>query len=140
MTLIQLLEQHPELRTNKGDPVFRHSVWAPYFRNLHEGKVLYRERFICIARIDDLKITEGGVGGTVVPLQYIYSYPHLRLPERPWHFGGSWEHMWQHDNCLGMPYANWTIWPEPSLVRAVESLASKGDIEGALELIGYGPG
>ena len=135
MRLKDLLEKHPDLRTNHGDAAFRRSVWAPFFENLHENKVIYRERFICLARIDDLKITDGGVGGTVVPLVYLFTYPDLRTPEEPWHFGGSWAYMWQSNSSLGQPYAGWTIWPEPELIRAVEFLLAKDDGEGALELI-----
>lgn len=137
MKLKDLLTQYPDqgLHINQGDPVFRRSIWAPFFENLHENKVIYRERFICLARIDDLEITDGGVGGTVVPLHYIH-VPHYinRLPES-WHFGGSWAYMWQAGSSLGQPYASWTIWPEPALIRAVESLIAKDDAEGALELI-----
>jgi len=135
MRLKELLEKHPDLRINQGDATFRRSVWGPFFENLHENKVIYRERFICLARIDDLKITDGGVGGTVVPLVYLFTYPDLRIPEEPWYFGGSWAHMRQSTCSLGQPYAGWTIWPEPGLIRAVESLISKDDAEGALELI-----
>jgi len=135
MSLIELLDKHPDLRTNQGDADFRRSVWGPFFESLHENKVIYRERFICLARIDDLKITEGGVGGTVVPLVYLFTYPDLNLPERPWQFGGSWSRMRQSNSSLGQPYAGWTIWPEAERVKAIENLLSKDDIEGALELI-----
>jgi hypothetical protein len=135
MTLKELQIKHPDLRTNSGDPVFRRSVWSPFFENLHEGKVIYRERFICLARIDDLEITDGGVGGTVVPLVYLYVPHYINKPPGTWHFGGSWRHMWQSENTLGQPYAGWSIWPEPSLIKAVESLISKNDVDGALELI-----
>ena len=135
MTLTALLEQHPDLAYNQGDPVFRRSVWGPFFGNLHGNKVIYRERFICLARIDDLEIDDKGVRGTVVPLVYLFTYPHLRIPARPWRFGGSWAHMWQTGNKLGQPYAGWTIWPEPPLVRAVEHLIAQDATEGALELI-----
>ena len=136
MTLKELQKRHPNLRRNYGDALFRRSVWAPFFENLHENKVIYREKFICLARIDDLEITEGGVKGTVVPLQFLKTYEHLNTPSKAWRFGGSWEHMWQSENSLGQPYAGWTIWPEVPRVRAVENLLSKDDIEGALELIG----
>ncbi len=135
VSLIELLDKHPDLSTNNGDPIFRRSLWGPLFENLHENKVIYRERFICLARIDDLKITERGIIGTVVPLVYLFTYPDLNLPERPWHFGGSWARMRQSKSSLGQPYAGWTIWPEASLIRAVEFLLAKGDTVGALELV-----
>ena len=81
-------KKHPDLRCTYGDPVFRRSVWAPFFENILEGKVIYREKFICLARIDDLEIDEYGVRGIVVPLQFLFQYPHLITPSRPWRFGG----------------------------------------------------
>lgn len=140
MKLSDLLSKYPEqkLQSNWGDPVFRRAVWAPFFENLHENKVVYRERFICLARIENLRIDELGVGGVVVPLQYFYSYPGWNLPTTAWGFGGGWKTMNQGDGCLGQCYAGWTIWPEPARVRAVETLLGRGDSEGALELL-YGP-
>jgi hypothetical protein len=135
MHLSDLLQKHPDLAYNEGDPVFRRSVWGPFFGNLHENKVIYRERFICLAQIDDLEMDEKGVRGTVVQLVYLFTYPHLRTPPRPWRFGGSWKYMWQSGNSLGQPYAGWTIWPEPSLIKGVEHLIANEDHEGALELI-----
>ena len=135
MTLKQLQKRHPDLRNNYGDPLFRRSVWAPFFENLHENKVIYREKFICLARLDDLEIDERGVRGTVVPLHFLRTYPHRITPSLPWHFGGTWENMCQGDRALGQPYASWTIWPEPELIRAIEKLLAKEDIEGAMKLL-----
>jgi len=135
MTLKELQKKHPELRNNYGDPVFRRSVWAPFFENLHESKVIYREKFICFARIDDMKIDERGVRGTIVPLVFLRTFPHRITPSRSWRFGGSWENMWQGDRTLGQPYASWTIWPELKLIRAVEKLLAKDDVGGAMKLL-----
>lgn len=95
MTLKALLENYPDkkLTYNHGDPVFRRSVWEPFFQNLHENKVIYRERFVCLARLDDLETDESGVRALVVPLNYFYTREGLRLPPKPWRFGGSWQHM-----------------------------------------------
>ena len=137
MTLKELLQKYPDrdLESNEGDPVFRRSVWEAFFRNLYVNKVIYREKFICLARIDDLQSTEGGVRGTVVPLRFLFQYPHLNTPSRPWRFGGSWADMWQGEHTLGQPYAGWTIWPEEERVRAIEALLAKDDVDEALELI-----
>jgi hypothetical protein len=111
-------------------------VWTPFFKNLHEGKVIYRERFICLARIEYLRLTEIGVGGLVVPLKYLYipSYLHS-VPQKGWGFGGGWQHMSQGDGTLRDIYAGWTIWPEAERVRAIETLLNRDDTEGALELL-----
>lgn len=137
MSLKGLLQQYPDrgLQSNQGDPDFRRSVWAPFFENLHQGKVIYRERFICLARIEGLKLDERGVRGTVVPLQVFFTYPGIVPPAKPWYFGGSWARMMQLDGALAQPYAGWTIWPEAGRLRAVEHLLENGDPEGALELI-----
>jgi hypothetical protein len=137
MTLRELLKKHPDLSSNQGDPIFRRSVWAPFFENLHENKIIYRERFICLANLEDLEIDDRGVRGTVVPLNFFYTREGLRLPPRPWKFAGAWAHMMQGDGCLSQPYVTWTIWPEVERVRAIETLLSRNDSEGALELI-YG--
>ena len=136
MTLKELLKNYPDhdLETNNGNPSFRRSVWTPFFVNLHEGKLVYRERFVCLARIEELKINEDGVWGTVVPLNYFYTRPSLVLPSRPWRFGGSWGYMSQGEYTLSA-YSSWSIWPEVPRVRAVAALLEKGDPEGALELV-----
>jgi hypothetical protein len=93
MSLQELLENHPELSRNQGDPVFRRSVWEPFFKNLLENKVIYRERFICLARLDELETDEQGVRGIVVPLQFIYMPHYISKPQGQWRFGGSWQYM-----------------------------------------------
>jgi hypothetical protein len=138
MKLNDLRSKHSAdaLRASKGDPSFRRSVWAPFFENLHEGKVIYRERFICLARIENLAITDIGVGGLITPLKYLYVPSYIRAaPDKSWGFGGGWAHMTQGDGTLGCNYAGWSIWPEAERVRAVETLLARGDEEGALELL-----
>ena len=70
MRLNDLLAKYPgpALQGSGGDAVFRRSVWTPFFENLHENKVIYRERFICLVRIENIRITDIGVGGLIVPL------------------------------------------------------------------------
>lgn len=135
MTLRELLKKHPDLSSNHGDPVFRRSVWAPFFQSLHENKVIYRERFVCLARLDDLETDERGVRGTVVPLRYLHVPHYILVPSDSWRFGGSWEYMCQGADCLSQPYASWSVWPEAKRVEAIEKLLSKEDVEGAMELI-----
>lgn len=138
MKLKDLLEKYPapSLQHGNGDAAFRRSVWAPFFENLYENKVVYRERFICLARIENLRITDIGVGGLVVPLKYLYVPDYIRgAPKTSWGFGGGWAHMRQVNGTLGCTYSGWTIWPEAERVRAIETLLSRDDAEGALELL-----
>lgn len=138
MKLTDLLTKYSgsELSASNGDAALRHSVWAPYFENLHENKVIYRERFICLARIENLNITDIGVHGLVVPLRYLYVPDYIHgTPKKSWGFGGSWPHITQGAGTLGCNYAGWTIWPEAERVKAIETLLSRDDTEGALELL-----
>lgn len=138
MKLKDLLEKYPapSLQHGNGDAAFRCSVWTPFFENLYENKVVYRERFICLARIENLRITDIGVGGLVVPLKYLYVPDYIRgVPKASWGFGGGWAHMRQGNGTLGCIYSGWTIWPEAERVRAIETLLSRDDAEGALELL-----
>lgn len=143
MRLDELLAKYPapSLQASNGDAKFRRSVWAPFFENLYENKVIYRERFVCMARIENLEITDIGVGGLIVPLTYLYVPEYIRgAPKKAWGFGGGWAHMTQGDGNLGCKYSGWTIWPEAERVRTIEALLSKGDVEGALEYHRHGQG
>ncbi len=137
MKLNDLFTKYPAraLQACDGDPAFRRLVWAPFLENLHESKVIYRERFVCLARIDDLQITDLGIKGIIVPLNYIHLPTRFHLSFKTWHFGGTWAHMTQGNGYLSQPYAGWAIWPEAERVRAIETLLSRDDAEGALELI-----
>ena len=91
MRLNDLLAKYPgpALQGNNGDAVLRRSVWSPFFENLHENKVIYCERFICLARIENLRITDIGVGGLIVPLKYLYVPDYIHgAPKKSWGFGG----------------------------------------------------
>ena len=138
MKLSDLLTKHSAaaLKASNGDPAFRRSVWAPFFESLHESKVIYRERFICLARIENLRITDIGVGGLIVPLRYLYIPTYIRsVPKTSWGFGGGWAHMTQVDSNIRCIYSGWTVWPEAERVRAVERLLSRDDVEGAIALL-----
>jgi len=138
MRLNDLLAKYPgpALQGSNGDAVLRRSVWTPFFENLHESKVIYCERFICLARIENLRITDIGVGGLIVPLKYLYVPDYIQsAPQKSWGFGAGWAHMTQGAGTLGCKYSGWTIWPEAERVRAIETLLSRDDTEGALELL-----
>jgi hypothetical protein len=137
MKLSDLLKNHPAqaLQSNSGDPVLRRAVWAPFFENLYENKLIYAEKFICLARIDALFIDDRGVGGIVVPLDYLHVPRGFPPPSEPWGFCGGWAHMTQGTGYLSQPYASWAVWPEAERVRAIEKLLSRGDPEGALEIL-----
>ncbi|MEI7774968.1 MAG: hypothetical protein WCK17_09340 [Verrucomicrobiota bacterium] len=138
MKLKNLLDKYPPktLTSNNGDPAFRRSVWGPFFENLYEDKLIYRERFICLAKIENLNLTDQGVTGSVVPLHFIRIPRGLPAPRfNRWGFGGTWAHMFQVNGYLTQPYAGWSVWPEADRVRAIEGLLAHNDTEGALELL-----
>jgi hypothetical protein len=111
-------------------------VWGPFFENLYEDKLIYRERFICLAKIENLNLTDQGVTGSVVPLHFIRIPRGLPAPRfNRWGFGGTWAHMFQVNGYLTQPYAGWSVWPEADRVRAIEGLLAHNDTEGALELL-----
>jgi hypothetical protein len=138
MKLNDLLQKQPApaLKASNGDPAFRRSMWAQFFENLHESKVVYRERFLCLARIENLRITDIGIGGLIVPLKYLYIPKYIHsVPKSSWGFGGGWADMTQVGSTLGCKYSGWSIWPERERVRGVETLLSHDDVQGALELL-----
>jgi len=126
-----------ELQYSEGDPAIRFRAFSPFFQNLHEGKVIYYEKFMCIARLDDLKITPDGVSATAVCVTPIDRGPRYRIPQKPWNIGMQWGWMTLCSGGLGNPYVGWRVWPEVDRVLAVEKLIASGDIEGIMKLTLY---
>jgi hypothetical protein len=100
-----------ELSWTDGDAVIRHRAFSPFFKNLHEGKVIYYEKFMCIARLDDLAITPERLTAKAVPVTPI---PRLGLPEslvrryttpeKPWNIGIDWSWMMLSGGGLGAAF------------------------------------
>ena len=130
-----------ELRWSIGDSEIRYRAFSPFFQNLHEEKVVYYEKFMCVARLDDLKITTEGVYATAVPITPI---PRVGLPEnlikryitpeKPWRIGMKWEWMMMNVISLGNPQVGWTIWPEADRVQTIEKLLGVGDINSVIKM------
>ena len=137
MTFQQLREQYTEnqLSYSPGDEQLRYKLFAPFFLNLFESKVVYSEKFIVIARLEDMEITPKRFGATAIPLLSVKRIePPYKVDDEPWHFGGSWDMMRLIRNSINMLYAGWTIWPEYDRVKAVEEAVKKNDYEYALSL------
>ena len=133
-----------ELQYSEGDSAIRFRAFSPFFQNLHEGKVIYYEKFMCIARLDDLTITPERLSAKAVPLTPIarIGMPESMIqryttPQKPWNIGMQWSWMMLHGGGLGNPYVGWTIWPEVERVQAVEKLIASGNIEGIMKLTLY---
>ncbi len=136
-TLAQLREQYTEeqLSNQEGDSQLRYQLFAPFFRNLFENKVVYYERGVCIARLEDIEITSGGFHATAHP--QLQMYPDISegsyFPES-WQFGGPWASMCLSDDHFFMPYAGWSVWPEAERVQMAEALVLQGRINEALRI------
>lgn len=113
---------------------------------LFENKVVYREKFVGLVRLENVVVTEEVFEATAVPILDITPKELVPLvqargrtmPTTPWTFRSAWDTMNLKDqHSLGCPYGGWTIWLEPDLVRAVEVLANAGLTEMAIRLL-YG--
>jgi hypothetical protein len=102
---------------------------------LHEEKVIYREGFIALVRLEGIRATDGGFSATAVPITQIETDGCYLMPREPWFFSASLELIWHQGGRFGARYVGWSFWPSANLVRAVEHLLHQGDHEGALELI-----
>lgn len=127
MTILQLKENYSshDLSYYPGDRQLRYKLFAPLFINLHENKLVYRERFIGIIKVEDVVITPERFQATAVPYLLIernnrFDKFFFRKPK--WTFCATWDHMRLIDNSINVPYANWTVWCEPELVKEVEQL------------------
>ena len=130
-----------ELSFFPGDNELRYRLFSPSFENLHENKIVYRERFVCLVRLENIQISPESFSATAVPLIHIEFSGDWRPepPEEPWEFGAVWKAMCVWNNGISAPYASWTIWPETDIVREVERLAREGEFERALELTAWPP-
>ena len=130
-----------ELQYSEGDSAIRFRAFSPFFQNLHEGKVIYCQKFMCIARLDDLTITPERLSAKAVPVTPIVrtGMPESLIqrytpPLKPWNIGMQWSWMMLANGGLGNPYVGWTVWPEVERVQAVEKLIESGDLEGIMKL------
>ena len=135
MTISELRERYKdELSSNPGDRALRYQLFAPFFENLFENKVVYHERFACLARLEDIEITPERIRATAVPLQSLYTGPLFPMPNRSWSFGSCWEGIQLGVGYFSVPYAGWTVWPEPARIKAVIEALKTGDLLFAQEL------
>src|SRR3954451_9531824 len=103
-----------ELSGSAGDGELRYRIFAPFFRDLYESKLVYFERFICIVRLEEVKITPKSFQAVAIPhLEIERTAPFQRpLPTEPCEFESPWKSICLSQNALHNPYAGWTIWPE----------------------------
>jgi hypothetical protein len=122
--------------TQSTDKTIKDSLWKHISGGLHQDKVIYREGFIGIVRLESVRISDGGFSATAVPIVEIETYGCYHMPREPWNFSAPWEVIWEQSGRFGARYVGWSFYPAANLVRAVEYLLEQDDIYGVLELIG----
>lgn len=142
MTLEELSLKYSweELSKIPGDADFRFKTLSPILQNIYENKILYYERFMCVAVLEDIKITPERFEARAVPLielKRLGSTPDGYYPEKPWTFGASWPHMAVQNGYFTTYGGMWIAWTDKELVKTVEELAKKGDLKTALNLTLY---
>ena len=117
-----------ELQYSEGDSTIRFRAFSPFFQNLHEGKVIYCEKFMCIARLDDLTITPERLSAKAVPVTPIVrtGVPESRIqryttPQKPWNIGMQWSWM----RCCIKGALETPTWAGQSGLKVIESKQSK---------------
>ena len=125
-----------ELSYSPGNAELRYKLFAPFFENLFENKVIYYEQFLVIVQLEDIEITPERFEAKAIPLLSVKKNdesPYC-FPTQAWTFGGTWAYMVLCGNAISMPYVGWTIWPEADRVQRVEKAVLKYDHETALSL------
>jgi hypothetical protein len=141
MTFKDLHTQYTEreLSSFPGDSQLRHEAFLPILSNLHQSRIVYRERMaVSVVLLSDFEIDAKGFRGHCMSEMIILESPIEMVNEtfkEGWYFGGGWEDTRLIGNALNAPYAGWTIWPEKDVVRKVIELTEAGNLNGALALI-----
>lgn len=142
MTIEELKTKYSEeeLSNFPGDKKLRYEMFAPLFNNLYEQKVIYCEKVLGIVRLDEITITPDLFKATAVPDRCVVRNNDLddifmELPK--WTFSANWDWMRLIDESINVPYANWTIWTDPKLVKVVEKLCHDKDYDEALGYFFY---
>ena len=139
MTLQEINSKYSwkELSSMPGDGDLRRELFTPHLKDLYENKIIYYERFACVAIVEDIEITREGFKATATPyLKIKEAGPAQYFPQKSWTFGSRWDHMRLLSDHFGT-YCLWLIWTDKELVKTVEELARKKDFEAALNITVY---
>ena len=129
-----------ELSSIPGDGNFRSQLFTPILKDLYENKIVYYERFMCVATIENIEITPERFEATALPYITIEreGKPHLRRPlGKPWTFGCRWDWMTARDGHFSTYGGMWLFWTDKDLVKRVEELARNKEFEAAQNLTLY---
>lgn len=117
-----------------------------WLNNLHENKVIYRERFIILAELENMEFDNDIFSAQIKPLKMIYLPRFFRNKEEKTEqvLNSSWEIGFRltpialtlEDQTQKInTYSNFTMWTEPSLVQKVELLVENGKLQEVMNLI-----
>jgi hypothetical protein len=122
MKISELLKLYPneELTKQKGDPELRYNVYSPILKDLVGKKVIYRERYTCIIRIQNVEINHEYFEAKAVFLNLV-TEKHRLVPLSEWIFGAAWWILHISGNHL-VPYSSWALWIDDDIVKEVEKL------------------
>ncbi len=139
MTIKELKSRYSqtELSYFPGDNELRYKLFSPLLQNLHEHKIIYYEKFIGIVKLKNIKITPEFFEATAIPYALIERgnrFENFFKTNSSWTIRGSWSWIRLIGESLGVPYAGWSIWCEPELVRQVEALTLDKKFKEALQL------
>ena len=141
MTITELKSKYSfaELSNFPGDNQLRYEMFAPLLNNLFENKIIYRERFIGIVRLEEIRITPKRFLARAVP--YLLIERESRFDKyffnQTWEFGAIWSWIRLKGNALNAPYANWSVWSDPEIVKKTEGIVLSKNFSEAVEFI-YG--
>lgn len=117
-----------------------------WLNNLHENKVIYRERFIILAELENMEFDNDIFSAQIKPLKMIYLPLFFRNKEEKTEqvLNSSWEIGFRltpialtlEDQTQKInTYSSFTMWTDPSLVQKVELLVENGKLQEVMNLI-----
>lgn len=136
MTIQQLKSTYTREQLYSGACELKYQIFSPLFLNLFENKVVYRERFVAIIQLEEIKITPERFDATAIPLINIETGGPLskRFPNKTWKFGSVWDGISFTNDHLACTYGGWTIWTDPETVKQAEQYAMQKEFSKALKL------
>ena len=140
MTLeeLELKYSWQEIGRSGGDGELHRELFTPFLTDIFENKIVYYERFMCVAILENIKITPEKFEATAIPYLKIKSAgPAQYSPQKPWTFGSAWPYMTLHDGHFSTYGGQWLFWTDKELVKTVEELALKKEFDAALNLTVY---
>ena len=138
MTLQEINSKYSyaELQSLPGE--VRRELYTPFLTDLYENKVIYYERFLCVAILKNIKTDTEKFEATAIPYINI-QHPEREgrpFPKKPWTFGVGWPYIRMLGDHFG-GYSSWLIWTDKELVKTVEELAKRKEFEAAYDLTAY---